>query len=151
MASIIRFSTLLVCFAWLIQSPQAEAKTALQVNAWARATIAGVNNAAVYGTFRNTGDRRVAIVSVSTPVAKSAMIHKTVVKGGMVSMAPMKSLPVPAGQTVECKPGQCHIMLMHMKHPLKPGDHFTLTLRLSNGASIDTDVKVGTIGQMTAP
>lgn len=135
-----------LCFA-----SAAQASTSLDVSAWARASIAGVDNIAVYGTFTNSGDTPVAIVSVTSPVASGAMIHKTVIDQGMVSMKPMKSLPVPAGQTVVCKPGKCHIMLMGVKHPLKPGEHFEMSLGLQGGSSLDVMVKVGSIAQMTAP
>lgn len=127
------------------------AVTPLSASLWARASIAGVDNVAVYGKFTNPGEMPVAIVSVSSPIAKSAMIHKTRVKHGMASMVPMTSLRVPAHQSVECKPGKCHIMLMGVNRPLKVGDSFALTLGLAGGGSVTTEVKVGSIAQMTAP
>lgn len=147
MTRIFRSCTLALC----LTVPLAWAAAPLSVNAWARASIAGVNNLAVYGKFANESDRPVAIVSVSSPVARRGMIHKTEVKDGMVSMVPMKSLAVPSGQTVECGPGKCHIMLMGVKHALKPGDTFKLTLGFEGGQSQTVDVKVGAISQMTAP
>ena len=79
------------------------------------------------------------------------MIHKTVIRNGMVSMEPMHRLEVPPGKTVECKPGKCHIMLMGLKQPLKQGDDFKLGLVFEGGSSTDVTVKVGSIDQMTAP
>ena len=135
----------------LLAASTARAESPLTVNIWARASIAGVPNAAVYGSFSNPGKQAIAIVGVSSQVAKSAMIHKTETKDGMVSMVPMKSLSVGPGQSRVCKPGKCHIMLMGLKRPLKPGDQFKLTLKLSSGRSQVVDVKVGGIAQMTAP
>ena len=135
----------------VLAASAARADSPLNVDAWARASIPGVPNAAVYGSFSNPGKKAVAIVGVSSRVAKSAMIHRTETRDGMVSMVPMKSLSVEPGQTRVCKPGKCHIMLMGLEHPIKPGDHFKLMLKLSSGGSQVVDVKVGSIGQMTAP
>jgi len=123
----------------------------LDVAAWARASIPGSPNGAVYGQFTNETGKDVVIKSVSTDVAGSAMIHETVIREGMVSMKPVPSLVVPAGKSVTCKPGGCHIMLMGIKHPLTPGDTFAATLHFEDGTSMETTVKVGHIGQMKAP
>lgn len=135
----------------LLAAFSAWAESPLTVHAWARASIAGVPNGAVYGSFSNPGKKAIAIVGISSSVAKSAMIHKTETRDGMVSMVPMKSLSVDPGQTRVCKPGKCHIMLMGLEQPLTPGEHFKLMLKLSSGESQVVDVKVGSIGQMIAP
>lgn len=80
-----------------------------------------------------------------------AMIHETVTKDGMVSMRPVAALDIPAGKTVECKPGGCHIMLMGLKQSLDPGSKFTLSVNLDDGSTVEVAVVVGGIGQMTAP
>jgi len=37
-------------------------------------------------------------------------------------------LPLPAGKTVELKPGGFHVMMMELKAPIKAGDTVPLTL-----------------------
>lgn len=129
----------------------ASAGTAISVNAWARASIPGTNTGAVYGTITNNGDAPVTLSAIRTTVANSAMLHETVMKNGMASMHHLVGVTIAPGETFTCAPGARHIMLMGMKRQLAEGDHFEITLEFEGGKSVTADVKVGTIGQMTAP
>lgn len=63
--------------------------------------------------------------------------------GGMaMQMVPVEKVAVPAGGTVELKPGGLHIMLMDLKRPLAAGDRFTVTLRFERSGEQQVEVEV---------
>lgn len=107
---------------------------------WARATPPGVP-AAVYFTVESTqGSDR--LVSVSTPVAAHAGMHRTVEEGGVVTMQPVESASVSPGALLEFAPGGYHVMLMGLKEPLAEGARFPLTLRFENAGAVTVEVVV---------
>ena len=59
-------------------------------------------------------------------------------------------IELPAGQTVELKPGSLHVMLFDLKQPLKEGDSFPLTLAFEKEGAREVTVRVEKIGAMSA-
>ena len=60
------------------------------------------------------------------------------VKDGVMTMAPVAGgLEIPAGGSVELKPGSFHLMLMDLIEPVTPGTDIEFTLTFSDGSSID--------------
>jgi copper(I)-binding protein len=126
-------------------------------NAWARRTppmaqqeqgshggsALSPDNSAVYVTVRNHGSEPDALVSAATDVATTAELHETVAKDGRMVMQPRPKLDVPAGETLEMKPGSYHIMLLGLKQALQPGDTVkaTLTFEKAGQMSIEAPVK----------
>jgi hypothetical protein len=76
--------------------------------------------------IKSTG--QAALVSAASPVSKMTEVHETSMEGGVMRMRPLARLALPAGKTVELKPGGYHIMLMDLAKPLKAGDLVTITL-----------------------
>ena len=58
--------------------------------------------------------------------------------GGMLGMQPVDRVEIPAGGTLELKPGSYHIMLIGLNQDLKVGDTIEITLKLEKAG----DVKV---------
>jgi copper(I)-binding protein len=112
--------------------------------AWARATSASAQTGAAYLVVHGVaGD---AVTGFSTPAAGSAMLHRSQSVGGVMEMRPVENLPLQAGQDVKLSPGGLHVMLMGLKHPLKAGDHFPLTVSFAHAAPVTVDVTVGRAG-----
>ena len=63
------------------------------------------------------------LVGVTTPVAGTAEVHEMKMEGDVMRMRPVPKVDLPAGRTVEFKPGGYHLMLMDLKQALKPGSH----------------------------
>ena len=63
--------------------------------------------------------------------------------GGMMTMQPVDSVPVPAGETVELKPGGYHVMLLDVQKELVPGDtiEVTLTFELAGEVTVTAEVR----------
>ena len=109
-------------------------------NAWSRPAAVGANGA-VYFTLRNGGaaDR---LIAVSSEVARVAELHQTTIEGGVARMAKVPSIEVPAGGSVELKPGSFHVMLIGLTRELRGGDTFPLTLTFESGATGTVQVTV---------
>ena len=107
-------------------------------NVWARTTPAGARYGAAYLTIASRAGDRLIGASVPHSVAEGTQIHETVVWAdssgghtpGQMSMRQVESVLLPAGESVQFKPGGYHIMLMELKKPLKAGQHVSLTLTL---------------------
>jgi periplasmic copper chaperone A len=111
--------------------------------AWVRAAQAGATSAA-YLTLANGQAVHDALLGVSaTDVTDSASIHETTSDGsGMTGMQHIDSIEIPSGGTVALEPGGFHIMLMGLKHDLKPGDRVTLVLALEQAGVVNVDAEV---------
>jgi copper(I)-binding protein len=110
------------------------------VDAWSRATPPGTDVGVAYFTIRNPGktDR---LLRVSTPIAASAELHVSAMKDGIMRMEGLGSVDV-GGNPVTFEPSGRHVMLMGLKHPLKEGDMFPLTLTFANAGQVQTSVRV---------
>ncbi|HXP32040.1 MAG TPA: copper chaperone PCu(A)C [Stellaceae bacterium] len=109
---------------------------------WARATLAGTKTGAAYMTFVNKGTADDRVVGASTPVAAKAEIHEMILQDGVMKMRPVAALDLKPGSTTVLEPGKYHVMLIGLKHPLKPGDTFPLTLKLEQGGERQVMVAV---------
>ena len=59
------------------------------------------------------------LVSASSPVAGVTEVHEMKMDGGVMKMRALQDgLDLPAGKTVELKPGGYHVMLMDLKSTL---------------------------------
>lgn len=73
---------------------------------------------ALYFVIDNNTDSALTLVGVSTPVARYAMIHRSVEVNGIVKMEHLDSLVVPARGRLEFLPGGYHIMMMGLDKKL---------------------------------
>lgn len=115
----------------------ATAQTAAIVaqDAWVRATP-GSDVAAAYLTLRNVSAKPVTVVAIESAAAGMAMIHETTAENGVSRMRPHETLVLAPGKTVKFEPGGLHIMLHGLTQALSPGKTVPLTLRLSDGTSV---------------
>ena len=119
---------------------------------WARASSATASAGAAYMKIENTGSAADALIGASSPAATTAEVHETLAMGspapdasgdgGMMGMQPIARLEIPAGGSVELKPGSYHIMLIGLKHDLKPGDTIEITLKFEKVGEIKVTATV---------
>lgn len=102
-------------------------------DAWVRAVPPVSKNSAAYMKLYNNKDKENALIKAYSDVAKITELHKTVRKGSMEKMIPVKEIPIAPKSTVELKPGGYHIMLIHLKKPLKIGQKVKITLYFKDG------------------
>ena len=108
---------------------------------FARPTNAGQQVGAGYLKLVNQGaaDR---LMSASSPAAASVEMHTMAMEGDVMKMRQVDAIDLPAGQTVELKPGGYHLMLMGLKAPLKAGDKLPLTLKFEKAGAVLVTVNV---------
>ena len=71
--------------------------------------------------------------------------------GGVMRMRAIDSLALPAGKTVELKPGGYHLMLLDLAQPLKEGDSVPVVLTFADAAGRKTSQEVkATVRALTA-
>jgi copper(I)-binding protein len=109
---------------------------------WAPASHGAAKTAAVYVTFVNDGTKNDRLLGVSTPIAAHAGLHGNEKRGEVVHMEQLAAIDIPAGKTVELKPGDMHIMLEGLQHPLKEGEMVPLTLTLANEGDVQVEIMV---------
>lgn len=98
--------------------------------------------AAGYVTLVNAGDKPVDLVDISSNDYGDAMLHQTVSNGSTQKMVMVDKLTVPAHGQVSIAPGGYHVMLEDAKHKVAPGDTVHLTLKFSDGETLDTPFAV---------
>lgn len=103
-------------------------------DAWARETVAGVPTSAGYGRIENRTSQTVRLVGAETPVAGRIEFHNVITENGVMRMRPLtEGLEVPAGGSVELRPGSYHMMLLELRSPLRSGETLPVTLRFDRG------------------
>jgi copper(I)-binding protein len=120
-------------------------------DAWMRATVQHQKAAGAF--MRLTAAQTMRVIQVTSPVAAVAEIHEMKLVDNVMRMRPVAALDLPAGQTVELKPGGHHVMLQDLKQTIKEGDVVPLTLVLegSDGKRTNVDVKVPVKALTTTP
>ncbi|WP_144137884.1 copper chaperone PCu(A)C [Paraburkholderia sp. BCC1884] len=98
--------------------------------------------AAGYVTLVNASDKPVDLVDVSSKDYGGAMLHQTVSNGSSQQMVMVDKLTVPAHGQASISPGGYHVMLEDAKHKIAPGDTVHLTLKFSDGETLDTPFAV---------
>lgn len=112
-------------------------------DAWARETVAGQTSTAAYLTISNRGTADDRLLSVAASEPAMATIHATDSSGGISRMRELSTgLAVPAGSTIELKPGGTHVMIMGLGAPLRRGDTLMLRLRFEKSGERPVDVRV---------
>lgn len=109
-------------------------------DAWVRATVPGQPVAAAYLKIRSA--QTAELIAVSTLVTARAEIHEMRMEGGIMRMRPVTRLALPAGETVELKPGGYHLMLMDIVKPLRPGEVVPITLVIEGPDNKPQEVKI---------
>lgn len=123
----------------LLAVPAAASAPAIHVEGWARA---GLANSAAYLSIHNGKRQPDRLLGASSPAARSASVHNTVLEGGVMRMRGAGALTLPAGGRIEMKPGGTHVMLMGLKAPLRPGTRLPLTLRFERAGTVNVTLPV---------
>lgn len=95
-------------------------------DAWVRATVAGQKATGAFMQLTDAAGGR--LVEARSGVAGVVELHEMSMEGSTMKMRAVPGIELPAGKTVELKPGGLHVMLMDLKQPLAAGDSVALTL-----------------------
>ena len=139
-------ATALTFGAILALTPGVLASDVIVKEAFARASAVPTAKAGtVYMTLTNNSAKADRLLSVTTAASEAAQVHESVEKGGVATMKPVGVLEIPAGGTVELKPGGLHVMLTGLKAPLKKGDMILLELKFEQAGPVEVMAHVGDV------
>lgn len=114
-------------------------------DAWIRLPAVAGRPAAAYVTI--TGGREaVKLKTMQVPAARLVELHRSGMAGGVMSMAPVDAIDVPAGGTVRLAPGGDHAMLFDLDPALKPGGTTRMTLMFDSAPAIEIEAKLAAPG-----
>lgn len=106
---------------------------------WAKAADSGMS--AAFGTLKNTGTMPIVITGARGD-AGPVQLHVTQKTATGMEMKETKSFTVPAGGSLELKPGSSHLMFMNLSHALKAGETQKLTVTFDDGSHTDVSFPV---------
>ena len=99
-------------------------------------------NSAAYMLLRNNAPAADKLLRVESDVAEAVELHISEMQGEVMTMRPIEFVEVPANDEAVLKPGGMHVMLIGIKHDLKPGDKVKLVLVFENAGRIDVEAEV---------
>lgn len=103
---------------------------------YARASIAGVPNSAVFMNITNKENKVIKLTGASTQASQKAELHTHIKENEMMKMVKVENFEIAPNETLELKPGGNHIMLLGLKNELKAGDKIDLKLEFE-GQSVE--------------
>lgn len=113
-------------------------------NPHARAMVPGAKVGGGYLSITNKGKADDKLVGIISTRAKSSEIHQMSVNNGVMTMRPVADgLVIPAGQTIDLKPGGYHVMFTDVAEPFKQGETVKATLTFEKAGKVDVEFAVG--------
>ncbi len=141
-------ATALTLGAILALTPGVLANDVKVMGAFARASaMPAAKTGAVYMTLTNQGAAPDRLLAITTDAALTAEVHEGLMENSVAKMRPVETLEIPAGGSVDLKPGGFHIMLGSLKAPLKKGDMIMLRLKFERAGMVDVMANVGDLAE----
>ena len=118
---------------------------------WARVTAPEATTSAAYMTITSKDGDVLTNASVPAGIAGMAQLHETTTSGesmdsmdgesmsAMKGMKEVEQIDIPAGGSLELKPGGYHIMLMELAQPIAAGDTVPVTLTFEKAGEVTVD------------
>ena len=133
-------------FSFSVQAQEAKVGSIKIENAYTRATVPGQQ---VAGGFMKIENKGIAdqLVSVSSPAAGEVQLHEMAMEGSVMKMRQVKDIAVPAGGSVELKPGGLHLMFINIKAPLSAGESVPVKLKFAKAGEVEVKMPVNAMGQ----
>jgi copper(I)-binding protein len=120
--------------------------------AWTRAMLAGQKVAGGFVTITNTGDVDDRLIAAASSASPDVQIHEMAIVNDVMEMRQLKDgISIPAGQTVELKPGGLHLMFMNVAEPFKDGATVPVTLTFEKAGTVELTLPVAPPGAKAMP
>jgi copper(I)-binding protein len=114
---------------------------------WTRATPPTAQAGGGFLVVTNTGTTPDRLVAAKSPTAERVEVHEMKMDGNVMRMRPVdKGIEIPAGGTVELKPGGLHVMFTGLKAPFTKDAKVPLTLVFEKAGSVDIEMPVEAMG-----
>jgi copper(I)-binding protein len=114
--------------------------------AWIRLPAVAGRPGAAYFTLHG-GTDPMTLVKASTPAAIRSELHESTEAGGVMKMAAIRDVPLPAGGTLAFAPGGKHVMLFDIAPNVRAGDTVPLYLSFAEGKRLTVPAKLVAAGE----
>ena len=109
--------------------------------AWVRTAVPGQKATGAFMAL--TAKDGAKLVSAASPVAGVVEVHEMKMDGDIMRMRALSGgLDLPAGKTVELKPGGYHVMLMDLKAALPKDTTVPLTLVFKDAKGVESKMEL---------
>jgi copper(I)-binding protein len=113
----------------------------------AKAMLPGQPVGGGYLSIANRGTAADRLVNVTSPNAGKVEIHIMEIVNDVMTMRPVEGgLEIPAGATVELKPGGAHLMFMAVSEPFRQGATVPVTLEFEKAGKVDLVLPIESLG-----
>ena len=89
----------------------------------------------------NNSTREAVLESATSDIAQSVELHEMSDMNGMMNMAMVPNIPIPAHDKVSLQPGGFHIMMIGLKKPVNKGDIVLITLHFKDGSVVPVNAQ----------
>ena len=97
-------------------------------DAWVRGSVPAQTATGAFMEITSKSDSK--LVGAASPAAGKVEVHNMKMENGVMKMAPVAAIDLPAGKPVLLGPGGYHVMLMDLKQQLKAGEKVVIMLSL---------------------
>ena len=118
-------------------------------DAWVRTTVPGQRGTGAF--MKITAKEGTRLVGASSPVAGVTEVHEMKMEADVMRMRALPGLELPAGKTVELKPGGLHVMLMDLKSALPKDSTVPLTLLFKDAKGVESKMELNLPVSAVAP
>lgn len=109
-----------------------------------RAMLPGQPVGGGFITITNNGGEDDRLVSAISAQAGEVQLHEMAMEGDVMKMRQLNDgIAIPAGETVELKPGGLHLMFFKVAEPFKEGAVVNVTLTFEKAGAVDVVLPVG--------
>ncbi len=113
---------------------------------WTRATAKGAEMGGGFVAVVNAGSEADRLVGGSFALAGRTEVHEMKMDGDVMKMRQLEGgLDIPAGSTVELKPGSYHLMFMKLTAPLEAGSKVKGSLIFEKAGEVPVEFAVEAI------
>ncbi len=118
-------------------------------DAWVRGTVAAQTTTGAFMTI--TSSEEAKLVGARSAIAKTTEIHQSMLMDGVNHMHAADAVPLPAGKSIELKPGGYHVMLMGLARPVAAGQKVPIELIVEDKhgkrSKVEVQAEVRPLGQ----
>ncbi|TCD14347.1 copper chaperone PCu(A)C [Oricola cellulosilytica] len=114
---------------------------------YSRATPPNAPVSGGYLTIRNLGGETDRLLGGEAAFAGKVEIHEMTMDGDVMKMRKLDDgIEIPAGGSIELKPGGHHLMFMQLREPMRAGESRTATLLFERAGKIEVEFGVEEFG-----
>ncbi|MGB5076797.1 MAG: copper chaperone PCu(A)C, partial [Sphingorhabdus sp.] len=143
----VSFACLVLAIATPLMAHNFKAGSLTISHPWARETAKGQVVGGGFMKITNNGKADDRLVSATSNASAEVQVHTMSMNNGVMQMRQLKDgIAIPAGQTVELKPGSLHVMFMGLKKPLVRGTKLPVTLRFARAGAVKVQFAIQPVG-----